>query len=267
MNETRIRLTWSQTGDFFDIQAADNDFAIWFLQQFDQKSTGFGIEKAPTDVSLLADKLTQNLNTVNLFLHQLKLPLLPVPQDLFDQKNLNLIHKCWINLVRKEPKLDHLFYFKERALFRQFHEVNQLTHMIENSFVYRLLGQPHTRLKNIFTGQSSPNGFYHVSIRYTDWGKSSWHKFLDNSVEPNDFELSNWKDIGSSLEINLRSKSYQINHSPDYLEYCSKHDIEPTVDYWPLGNLIDFEDTWAQVRTTMHKNSGISGNQLLLSAI
>ena len=90
MSKIKIRLTWSRTGDFFDIQAANNDFAIWFLQQFDQKSTGFVIEKSPADVSLLADKLTQNLNEVNLFLHQLKFDILPVPQNLLDQKNLNL---------------------------------------------------------------------------------------------------------------------------------------------------------------------------------
>jgi hypothetical protein len=267
MSKIKIRLTWSRTGDFFDIQAANNDFAIWFLQQFDQKSTGFVIEKSPADVSLLADKLTQNLNEVNLFLHQLKFDILPVPQNLLDQKNLNLVHTSWISLVRKEPKLDQIFYFKDISLFYKFHELNQLTHMIENSFVYQLSGQPHIRLKNIFDHRCSPNGFYHVRIRYSDWGKSSWHKFLDNTSEANDFELSNWKDIGSSLEINLRSRSYQINHSSEYLEYCATHDMEPTVNFWPLGNLIDFENTWAQVRTIMNNNSNLSDNQLLLSSI
>jgi hypothetical protein len=260
MIDTNLQLAWSQTGDYFNVVPENPDFAKWFATHCIELGNDFSSYSLPAvDFSNLIGQLKNNVSDVNLFLKKIKFPCLHIHDDLYCQNNLNSTHKEWISLIRKEPRLDKLLYYTSPELFQKFHDINTLIHKIEKSFTYLLKSLPNWRLDNIFNNKLPTIGFYNVSLNYTDWGKSSWHTFTDGIDDPNNFELSNWNTISADIKINLR-KPYRYELEKEYLEYCLKNQVEPTVKEWPLGNISDKDLT--HTRHVMDRNSKIPNNTL-----
>ena len=257
-----LRLTWSQTGDYFDIEAENPEFALWFVEQCNSFGNSFLYKgNAPAHQDQLIAELKNNVQEVNQFFKKINFPELPVIDDMCSQHNLNLGHKTWISIIRKEPRIDKLLYYSNPELFKKFHDINTLIHQIESGFKYACLGTPNWRVENKFKNIVPTHGIYNVSIEYTDWGKSIWHKFRDGVDQPIDFELNEWNSIGSSINIKL-CHPYTLTFSPDYLTYCAKHQVAPGIDTWPLGNLVDYENTMSRTRNIMNKNTQIPNNTL-----
>jgi hypothetical protein len=257
-----LRLTWSQTNDYFDVEVENSKFALWFVEQCNSFGNSFACTSDnPTQQDQLILELKDNIQEVNWFLKKINFTELPVPDDMCSQHNLNLVHKTWIGIVRKEPKIDKLLYHSSPELFKKFHNINRLIHCIENRFAYNCLGTPYWKVENKFKDITPTYGVYNVSISYTDWGKSIWHKFKDGVDQPIDFELNEWNSIGSDIRINL-CNPYTMAFPPDYLDYCIQHQIAPGIDTWPLGNLVDYKNTMAKARNIMNRNTQIPNNNL-----
>ena len=262
-----LRLTWSQTTDYFDIEVENSEFACWFVEQCNNSGNVFSYSgNNPTHQDQLILELKNNIQEVNRFLKKINFSELPLFDDLCSQHNLNLAHKSWISIVRKEPTIDKLLYYSSPELFKKFHNINKLIHRIENGFEYTCLGTPYWRVENKFKDIVPTYGVYNVSIAYTDWGKSIWHKFRDGVDQPIDFELNEWDSIGSDIKINL-CNPYTLAFPPGYLDYCVQHQVAPGIDTWPLGNLVDYKNTMATARNMMNRNIQISNNSLNFSIV
>jgi hypothetical protein len=266
MESVILRLTWSQTGDYFDVVPENPNFAAWFVDQCNNFSNDFFCTDMTQSSDQLIDQIKDNIVAVNKFLRQIKFAEIPIFDDLCNQHNLNLTHKNWITVVRKEPRIDRLLYKTSPELFDQFHDINFLVHRLEKSFKYKFLNKNPWRVDNKFVQTLPSNGMYNVYVNYTDWGKSSWHKFVDGVDAPNDFELNNWESIGSDISINL-VQPYQQVFPPEYLSYCEKNQIGVSVRFWPLGNLVDYPYTMPTVRNIMNKNVNIANNILKFSIV
>ena len=264
MGDLILRLTWTQTNEYFDVEAENPDFALWYVDN-SKSSENLYYTGAPPAIDNLILELKTNIDAINIYLRKFKFPVIPFFDDMYDQHNLNLLHKLWISIVRKEPRIDRLLYEISPALFQKFHDINLLVHEIEESFTYRLRNSSN-RIENKFKHLVPANGLYNVSIKYSDWGKSSWDKFINGVDDPNDFELSNWETIQSEITINL-CKPYKFEYPPEYLTYCSEHNITPTVNKWPLGNLVDYKKQMARARNIMNKNVQIANNSLTFSIV
>jgi len=263
---TIVRLSWTQTNDCFDIISIDPEFAFWFVDQCQNHASSFATADDPTVIDNLILELKNNIKEINRVLSKLGFAEIPIFENLYSQHNLNATHKNWINVVRQEPKIDRLFYHVGVDFFEKFHGINTLVHKIESSFNYRFLGQPHWRSTNKFQDSTPENLLCNVSINYTDWGKSSWHKFVDGDKTPDDFELSNWQTIGSDISINL-CQPHALEHAKDYLDYCDQNHISPAVSKWPLGNLVDHDRNLPNTRESMNKNIQIKNNSLIFSIV
>lgn len=264
MSSKIIRLTWSLTGDYFEVEPTDAIFCQWFVDQCNQ----LGNEFTTIDNKSLVDnqiiELKNNIIEVNEFLKQINFPEILVHDDFCNQSNLNYAHRSWITVLRKDSRIDQLMYFKDPELFKKFMDINSLIHDIEKKFKYRINEKRNWRLSNPFEHTILEPGIYNVCLAYTDWGKSSWHKFVDGDHAPNDHELSNWKTVGSNVVIDL-CRPYKSAFAPEYLKYCTQHQIEPTVEFWPIGNLVDPENTMPLARKIMNKNIQIENNSLQFS--
>jgi hypothetical protein len=265
MHNSKLRLFWSQTKDYFDVVPDNLEFVAWFVNQCNKSESVFGVNNSAIEKAKLIDsniqEIKNNLQKVNLFLNNLKLPIIPEPDNLYDQKNLNALHKNWIKLLRMNPRLDSLFYYHNLELFEQFTNINLLVHTIEKSFVYRFAGLPHWRIPNEFKHNPPKSGIYTVSVNYTDWGKSSWHKFVDGVTEIDDFELSNWETIGSDITLDL-NVPYKFSTPDDYIKYCNGAQVELSLmGGWALGNIADINDM-SRARTLVNKNLQIPNNNL-----
>jgi hypothetical protein len=266
MSNLIIRLTWSQTNDYFEIKAEDPEFAVWFVEQSSNLGNSYGYtgERTVSYHDNLIAELKNNIQEANQFLRKINFPELLLVDDFCSQHNLNLAHKSWIAIQRKDPRIDQLFYHHSPELFKKYHTINTLIHRIESSFKYDCKCDPHWRIDNKFKNTLPKHGLFNVSINYTDWGKSSWDKFLNGDPEPNDYELNNWNSIGSDININL-NKPHLFTFPSDYNEYCEKHQIEKSVATWPLGNLVDYDNTMPTARNIMNKNIQIPNNTLQFS--
>jgi len=261
-----LRLTWDQTHDYFDIEVENPDFSLWFVEQCNNFGNSFVFQGDSTLLDTLVVELRNNIQEVNCFLRNIHFPEIPIADNVLNQSSLNIIHKNWIRIVRQESKIDKLFYFASPDLFQKFHDINLLVHKIEKKLNYHCLGDPYWRVENKFHDANPCYGRYNVFLNYTDWGKSSWHKFRDGDNQPNDFELSNWNTIGSDICIDL-CRPYKLNFSSEYLDYCLQNQIDPTVKFWPLGNLVDYQNTAAIVGNLMNKNVQIANNKLRFSFV
>jgi hypothetical protein len=101
---------------------------------------------------------------------------------------------------------------------------------------------------------------------YADWGKSSFHKFVDCATDPNDFELSNWNNISPNIKIQL-TRPYHSEMPKEYIDYCNTHQILPTVNHWPLGDLLNYNQNVGRAREIMDCNIRIPNNHLSFSIV
>lgn len=266
-----FKIYWTQTGDEFQFDSIDNELTSWYVDQCTSWNSKFTTEvfledHQPTNVDGIVDSIKQNVILVNETLSKLKLSQLVLPNNFFDQFQINQLHKDWISLIRKYPKLEALFYKIDVKLFDSFHALNRQIHRIEESFCYRLRSKESRREINPFIDRLFPPGIFNIELEYVDFGRSAFSKFVNFDLNPNDHELSQWMHIGENISINL-VKPYQHEHSAEFITYCTNHSITPVTDKLPLGNLKDVNKTLTHAREVMNKNIILNNNYLRIIKI
>ena len=266
-----FKIYWTQTGDEFQIDSIDDELTNWYVEQcmiWDSKFTieVFSEDTHSTNVDSIIDLIRQNVIVVNSTLLKLKLPPLALPNNFFDQFQINQLHKDWISLIRTHPKLETLLYKIDVKLFDSFHALNRQIHKLEESFHYRLRSKEPRREVNPFTNRLFPTGIFNIELDYVDFGRSSFSKFVHLDSTPNDHELSQWMHIGENISINL-VKPYQHEHPTEFITYCTTHSITPVTDKLPLGNLKDVDKTLTYAREVMNKNIILNDNYLRIIKI
>jgi hypothetical protein len=261
-----IKLSWYKTGDEFQLQCPDFEFAGWFVDQCHRYGNNFGISNLIHDKSSIfiddyISALKKCIESTNLFLKKIKWPLIEIPSEFENQAVLNSLHKQWVMIHRRQPDLDKLMYKIDPGLFDDFHNINRLIHTIENSFTYHLRESSLWRTDNPFSISQDFNR-YHLSISYNDFGKSSFEKWQTDDNDPNDEELSNWRTIGSSVCFDLFSGHHGNVPQKSYIDYCQLHKIDMVTEFWPLGNIHQPEQNLSKVRHLCNRNFQITHNPL-----
>jgi hypothetical protein len=264
MHNVTLRLTWTKTQDYFDIEIENLDFATWFVEQCNQFGNSFECIDNVFILQDLVTKLLDNIEQVNHFLQVINFPIqIPITEHVVNRDSLNIMHKNWVRVLRHEPRIDRIMYKKNKDLFEKFHNINNFVHDIEKKLDYRCQDRTRWRVENKFKEVLPKYGTYNVSLKYVDWGKSSFHKFIDGDQTPNDDELSNWNNIGSDIGICL-TPPHALDFSQDYLKYCATHQIKMATPTWPLGNIIDYNNRYT-VENLLYKNFQISDNNFKFS--
>lgn len=264
------RFSWTQTGDSFDVEPVHEDLSSWFVEQCDIHGNEFSTGVYDTDyvtqsVEHTIERAKQALHSTNTVLQKFKFPTLNEP-DWYDQQQLNSLHKSWINTMQVNPGLETVLFHMNRDAFDKFHELNRLIHVIENSFRYELRNSLAWRLPNPFPAEQFDTGVFNVSILYVDHGRNAMEKFKNFDLDPNDNELSPWRYIGGSLEINL-ARPYKELKPQEFVEYCWRHNIKPQPDRLPFGNLVNCAETLAHARKVMSTNYQIADNFLTIEIL
>ena len=260
MHNVNLRLTWSKTQDYFDIQIENVDFATWFVEQCDQFGNSFECGDDFSSIQDLVNDIKNNVEQVNCFFQSINFPMqIPAVDHLVNRDGLNAMHKNWIHILRHEPRIDRIMYKKSKDLFEKFHKINIFVHEIEKKIEFRCQDPTRWRVENKFKHIRPSYGMYNVFLHYVDWGKSSFDKFINGDFDPNDAELSNWNNIGADIGISL-AQPHHLYFSQDYLEYCASNQIETATRTWPLGNITDYSNNRHKVETLLYKNLQIPNN-------
>jgi hypothetical protein len=256
------KLTWTKTGDSFEVEPIHHDFSAWFVERCRFYNSKFTTGVYATDFeSESADHIIQqtqaDIDIVNQLLPRFQLPVLKI-NNWFDQQQLNQLHKDWVASVDTVAKV--LFNINREA-YDAFNRINRQLHRIERMFVYKMRSVDSWRENNPFVGHDFPTGVFNVNILYADHGRSSMEKFINFDDEPNDAELSNWKCVGSAIEIIL-SRPYRTEHPKAFLDYCTEHRIQPVDTKLPFGNLVDCKNRMSTTRQIMNRNFILDNNYL-----
>jgi len=264
----KLKLAWTKTGDYFDIVATHPELAEWYVtkcieHQTQFRNNSFREEHQSRSVDPMIQEIQKNLDNLNVIFKKLKTNEIGKPNNFFDQRQLNQLHKEWIGIDQTYPGIDTLLYKVDSHLFESYHALNRQIHVLENSFRYRLRGIDYWQQPNPFFGQSFPMGVFNVMLDYIDHGRSSWEKFINFELSPNDHELNQWKHFGPAISINL-VKPYVQEYPSEFVAYCAQHNIAMTYTQVPLGNVEGLEQL-ATARAIMNKNLTQPDNYVILA--
>jgi len=266
-----IKLVWEITGDYFEIEPYDVELASWYVDQCDAVNSGFTIEVFETDekhisVDVAIREISSDIATVNSFLEKIKMSKIVEPKNYYNHIQLNQLHKDWVGLIKKYPTLRNMFKKLDENVFNSFDKINRFLHVIENQFKYKMRAraEKYWIINNPFKEKllhDFPTGNYNVMMSYVDYGRSSWEKFINGDITPNDIELSQWEYIGSTISIDLRiPRSYDFPN--EFLNYCASNYIQPVGINLPFGNVKDYEKNLTDAKIIMERNVKINGNLL-----
>jgi len=252
-----FKLYWTASGDVFSATAIDPELTEWFI---DTCQGQFRVINNPETTAV--ETIFSDLQKVNQALVKLNLPLISVPSNILDQRQLNQVHKDWVAIQQLHSSFDTLLYRIDPDLFESFHLTNNKVHEIERSFNYAMRTPEFKKFPNPFYGRKFSPGKFNISLIYSDFGRNSWEKFVNGEVEPNDAELSQWQLVGENININL-VRPYNITWPTDFINWCQQHTIEPVYNKLPLGNMLEQDLT--EAREIMVKNMHRPDNYLRMS--
>lgn len=252
-----FKIYWTKTGDSFTAQALDVELTNWFI---DTCQSPFGVVTHSNNNAI--DTILSDIQRVNTVLTRLRLPIIKEPTNVFDQDELNRVHKEWVGIHRQYPDLDTLLFKIDSTLFDSFHNINNKVHDIEQSFNYALRTINFKKHVNPFVGREWSPGVFNISLIYSDFGRSSWEKFINSDTTPNDNELSQWQYIGEFVSINL-AQPYTMSWPTDFTTWCNTHGITPMFNKLPLGNISS--NQMAIAREIMTKNLNQVDNYLRIT--
>jgi len=268
----RIKLIWEKTGDCLSFDVINEDIAIWFIEQ--SKTIGDNkyspgnqvvdkiLSKRHTDKLIEEEK--EYISIVNRGLASLKMPLITEPENYYDQKQLNRLHKDWAETREKWPKLTELFFKLDKKLFEAYQEMNCHIHLIERSFEYRFRDSAHWRIPNPFKENAYDWEVCHLYIEYPGHGRQAFEKFewLDHDDDMQR-DINNWDNIDSFVGINL-VRPYKKVPPPEFLLWCQEKNLVPMEYTLPLANLTDWKENLTKARQVFTENAIIEGNYFAL---
>lgn len=263
----RLNLTWNQTGDTLLFDVINQDLAVWFVNTSQQLGNRYSLGDQvidvltrPSNTKRLIKEEIAYIETVNAKLRQLKMPTFVIPDDWYDQKQLNRLHKDWGESREKWPRLTEIFYKMDRGLFEAYQEMNCHIHLIEDSFEYQCRDANNWRVSNPFK-----NIFYewqvsNLCIQYPGHGRYAFEKFRHMDIyEDMGRDNVNWDNIDASLCVNL-VRPYKTNPPQQFIEWCDETGLTPHCDNLPLANLSDWGKNLTYARRLITENVTIKEN-------
>lgn len=264
----KLRLQWQKTKDEFLFDVINEDLASWFVKTSHQLGNDYAVADMITDIPLRStntDQLISEIDTavdqVNQLLKKLKIPTFVKPDNWYDQKQLNQLHKDWATSRYHWPKLPELLYRLDPAVFDSYQQTNCHIHLIEKSFVYSLRAQTHWRQTNPFKHQFYEWQQCHLYVVYPGHGREAFEKFqnLDDDIDDIELDNCNWDNVDSFFRVSFR-RPYKLTPPEEFLHWCEDKKLIPHQEYIPLANLSNWRESLVTARTSFAKNINIADN-------
>jgi hypothetical protein len=257
----KIRLTWNLTNETLLFDVINQDLANWFVQTSQQLGNRYSAGDQIIDTFLAppaTNKLIQEeiiyIETVNKHLTLLKMRLIELPSNWYDQKQLNKLHKDWSDTRQKWPKLTELFYRINPKIFEAYQEMNCHIHLIEDSFVHRFRDPTHWRVDNPFKDNNYDWEVCNLYIHYPGHGREAFEKFRNMDTYDDIYRDNvNWDNIDGSIGINL-VRPYKETPPQEFLDWCKEKKLTPHTRTLPLANLVNWEHDLTIARQIITEN-------------
>jgi hypothetical protein len=267
----KIQLTWKLTNDVLLFDVINQDLARWFVHTSQQLGNCYSVgdqvidtihKKAATN-NLIQEEINY-IKTVNEQLTLLKMPVIKMPSNWYDQRQLNTLHKDWGETRQKWPKLTELFYKIDKKIFEAYQEMNCHIHLIEDSFSHRFRDPTHWRTDNPLKNNSYDWEVCHLYINYPGHGRVAFEKFRNMDTHDDIHRDNvNWDNIDGYIGINL-VRPYKETPPQEFLDWCNKKKLTPHTHALPLANLVNWEHDLTIARQCITENVIIHDNYFSL---
>jgi len=249
------KLIWTKSGDEIKFSPTSPDLLIYYVDKLnDTDSNSFSLDTSKFSFDTV-DKLLQCIKTISNKSNKITFEIDNWSGDVLDQDYLNLLHRQWVLTGIKYPMMPVLLR-KLGNLDKEYRDINTLLHVIESSFKYTFKNytQDQYQIDNIFgtkiLGFDTPN----ISIGFDNLGRSSWEKFSNFDDNAVDHDTNNYKKLAGLICLNL-NRPLSGTAAPEYVEWCTKHRVDPVGHTLSLGNIIDLDSKLTDFRKILVRNA------------
>lgn len=267
----QIKLTWKKTNDILIFDVINQDLAEWFVQtscrygnQYSVGDQTIDVIKRPLESADLIQQEINYINTVNHHLRLLKMPEFELPNNWYDQQQLNKLHKDWAETRIKWPKLTELFYKINPELYVAYQEMNCHIHLIEESFCYGFRDPSNWRVSNPFKNNNYDWEICHLYLHYPGHGREAFEKFKSMDIYDDiDRDSVNWDNVDAFIGLNL-VRPYKLVPPAEFLEWCNEKELTPHTNTIPLANISNWKENLTIARQLTAKNVKLQDNYFSL---
>lgn len=250
-----MKIVWNSTGDYLALDPTNFELSEYWINSLDQSQLNeFTLRHNYFDLSW-PSKLQEHIRVVDDWLcSKLKINKLSVfrDQDVVDQQVLNNIHRTWVGLIYDYSNLVTIVS-KDTELKFHWDQINKKVHYIEDGFKSLYSSKQHWEVPNIFGTDILDFSSCHISIRFSQEGRSTFNKWKRLDYNLVDRDTNDFLDIGAEVLINLkRQETYSPPH--EYVDFCKLHNMPVVGDHLNLANFCNYETKLSEIRHVYLRN-------------
>jgi len=179
--------------------------------------------------------------------------------DWFNQDKLNRIHECYVKMcLLHDPNINYEFSKTPEDMYKLL-TLNQGVHWSEKRWMARFMNVIHQAPDfvlppaNPFKHDITTFDLCNLSIMYGGLGRQTFDKWQCWDDNINDVDTRNFEDLYGDIHLNL-DRPRTMLPPPEYVEYCTDHNVVAQGTHVALGNAVDLPDRLGMYREVMHNN-------------
>ena len=258
-----MKLFWSTTGDELLLDACNKEFSEFWISSLDKDNTNyFKLVESNFDIACQQDLYTKIKIISDTLVSTFKLTTLErfLTLDLLNQSTLNELHHDWVLLLRLHPNLPVFFKKLDLKIYESWNKINKLLHSIEDNLnvKYHSLKEG-WEVKNPFGADILDFNRCHISIAYSQLGRTTYNKWLNFDKNINDADTNNYLQVGAEIYMNVNRPICQ-SAPIEYKDFCNSNNIPTVGDKLNIANFANYEINIATIRELIIKNLKIENN-------
>ena len=253
------RLVWQPSGDSIKFRVVWPDLFLYWLGRLDSyNSFECGVS---SDAMTIRDSLQANVHAIQAAPLGLPPLITEWPTDLFDQTQLNKLHRDWVAAGQRWSKLPLLL--QQLNLESAWRGINHDIHRLEGCFTWQFQNyRVHPwQIPNKFGTKFLDHATSNIMLAYDNLGRSSWEKFCNHDTDGFDVDTNNFEMLSGKLEITL-SKPIMWTRPENYSNWCALHNVPEVGSNMRIGNFDDDVRTLTTLRHLFVRNQNEPSNTI-----
>jgi hypothetical protein len=258
-----MKIIWNLSGDLLNLDPINQELAEYWISELERvNQNNFYLLETEFNQSW-ASELREHIQIIHqLLLNKFKINKFEsfIDADFFDQAILNQLHCTWIKTHEEYPTLSILLNKLGTSNIFHWNQINKKLHYIEHGFVcsYRPPDK-FWEINNPFGDQLLNFNRCHVQISFSQKGRSTYNKWLNQDYNINDIDTNNFAQIGNEIEINLHRSLIQ-SPPTNYVDFCHASGFPVVGAYLNLANFSNYETQLANIRHVVARNIADENN-------
>ena len=258
----QARLVWLPSGDAIDFRVIWPELFLYWLGKLGADNS-FHMS-APSEADNYRQSLQSNINAIRYVPSALPTLIEEWPDDLYDQRSLNKLHRDWVLAGQRFPRLPLLL--QRMGLERAWRGINEDIHRLESSFAWQYQNyEIHPwQVPNKYGAKVLDHATANIMLGFDNLGRSTWEKFCNYDDDSFDVDTNNFEMLSGKIEINLgRPMSYTMPEN--YRNWCARHNVPEVGRHIRIGNFNDDPKTLKKLRGLFTSNENEPSHRIFFA--